>query len=196
MPSIVESFDLFAAALGLILVLELGDKTQLATISLATRRPWPAVLAGAVTGLVAVTAIGAAVGGLLSTTLGGWLPALKIGGGLLFITFGVWSYLRPDEEEAPEEDPRGPFFAAFALNFVAELGDKTQLAVIVLAATSAAPVSVFAGASLGLAGIAVTSVLIGRTLARVLQARWLRLASTALFVAAGIFLLVEAVLPD
>jgi len=189
----VEGPEAFAAALGLILVLELGDKTQLATISLATRHPWPPVLLGAAAGLVLVTGIGAAIGGVLAGYLGPWLSAIQVGGGILFIAFGLWTYFRGDEEETSEEG-RGPFLTAFALNFVAELGDKTQLAVIVLAATNAAPVSTFAGAALALTAIAATSVVIGAGLAKALQARWLRIASTALFVAAGVILIVEAVL--
>jgi putative Ca2+/H+ antiporter (TMEM165/GDT1 family) len=60
----------FAGALGLIIVLELGDKTQLATISLASRNPWPAVFFGAANGLVFMTAIGTAVGVLLAEISG------------------------------------------------------------------------------------------------------------------------------
>jgi len=82
----------------------------------------------------------------------------------------------------------------YTLNFVAEIGDKSQIAVIVLVASTAAPVSVFAGAGLALTIIAVSSVVIGTGLARVLEARWIRLASTVLFIAAGVVLILEAVL--
>lgn len=189
----MESVDVFLAALGLIVVLELGDKTQLATISLASRHPWPPVLGGAMAGLLTVTAIGTAVGGILASALQSWLVAIRIGGGILFIAFGVWSYLRPEEEE-PAAETRGPFLTAFLLNFVAELGDKTQLAVIFLAATSAAPLSVGAGAGLGLCLVAATSVFIGSALGRVLKAKWMRIVSTGLFLAAGVFLIAEALL--
>ncbi len=184
----------FATTLGLILLLELGDKTQLATISLATRHPWAPVLAGAIAGLATVTAIGAALGGALAAYLASWLMAIRVGGGILFIAFGAWSYLRPEREGAPTEDGRGAFNSAFALNFVAELGDKTQLAVIVLAATYQAPVSVFLGGSLGLAIIASTSVAIGAALAKIIQAKWLQVASTILFIAVGVALIAEAFL--
>jgi len=189
----VESLAAFGAALGLVLLLELGDKTQLATISLASRHPWPPILAGAVAGLLVVTAIGAAIGGILAATLVPWLGAIQVGGGVLFVTFGVWTYLHVEGETEPRQ-ARGAFAAALVLNVVAELGDKTQLATIVLAATYAAPVSVFAGAGLALTIIAVSSVVIGTGLARVLEARWIRLASTVGFIAAGVVLILEAVL--
>jgi len=191
----VEGLVPFAAALGLIVVLELGDKTQLATISLASRHPWPPVLLGAATGLILVTAIGSAAGLLLAEVLRDWIFAIKIGGGLLFIAFGVASY-RHQEREAADETarPRGAFLTAFTMNAVAELGDKTQIAVIILVASTGAPLSVFAGASVGLTAVAGASVAIGTGLARILHADRMRVASTLLFIAAGVLLIVEALI--
>ncbi len=196
----MEGLVAFASALGLIALLELGDKTQLVTISLATKHPWREVLAGAILGLVAATAIGAAVGGVLAATLGSWLTYIKIGGGILFIVIGVWTVvqaLRHHFQEEPEEavkERRSAFMTALSFNFLAEFGDKTQIAVIILAATYDAPISVFLGGSVGLALIAVSSVLIGAGLSRVLSEKWLRLVSTALFIIAGVLLIAEAFL--
>ena len=83
---------------------------------------------------------------------------------------------------------------ALTVNAIAETGDKTQLAVVILAATTDAPLSVFAGGSLGLVAVAFMSVLIGAFVARVLQAETIRIISTALFVAVGILLIAEAIL--
>lgn len=194
----MEGAIAFFSALGLVALLELGDKTQLVTISLATRHPWKEVLAGAVLGLVAATAVGAAVGGILATTLGAWLTYIKLGGGILFILIGVWTVvqaLRHHFQEEPEEnvrERRSAFVTAASFNFLAEFGDKTQITVIILAATYDAPVSVFLGGSAGLALIAVSSVVIGTGLSRFLSEKWLRLLSTALFIIAGVLLIVEA----
>jgi putative Ca2+/H+ antiporter (TMEM165/GDT1 family) len=190
----MEGLPAFAAALALVALLELGDKTQLATISLAARHPWRPVLAGSAAALVGVTAIGAAIGGLFAAYLGAWLPAIQIGGGALFLGFGAWTLLRREEEAEPVPSRGGAFATAFVLTFVAELGDKTQIAVVVLAATTLAPVSVFAGAAAGLVAIATTSVLIGSWLARVARASWLRIGSAVAFLAAGVLLVAEAVL--
>lgn len=196
----MESVVAFVAALGLVALLELGDKTQLVTVSLATRHPWSQVLAGAVVGLVAATAVGAAVGGLLAATLGAWLTYIKIGGGILFIVIGVWTVvqaLRRHLKEEPQQgakERRSAFATALSFNFLAEFGDKTQIAVIILAATYDAPVSVFLGGSAGLSLIAVMSVMIGAGLARILTEKWLRLISTVLFIVAGVLLILEAFL--
>ncbi len=188
----------FLTALGLIALLELGDKTQLVTISLATRHPWRDVLVGAVLGLVAATAVGAVVGGVLAATLGAWLTYIKIGGGILFIVIGVWTVAQAvrhhyqEEAEETVKEKRSAFATAASFNFLAEFGDKTQIAVIILAATYDAPVSVFLGGSVGLSLIAISSVVIGVGLARVLSEKWLRLVSTVLFILAGVLLIVEA----
>ncbi len=188
----------FLGALGLIALLELGDKTQLVTISLATRHPWKDVLAGAVLGLVAATAIGAAVGGILAATFATWLTYIKLAGGVLFIFIGVWTVVRAvrrhvaEEPEEAAKETRSAFATAASFNFLAEFGDKTQIAVIILAATYAAPISVFLGGSAGLALVAISSVLIGAGLSRYLSENWLRLISTALFILAGVLLIVEA----
>jgi putative Ca2+/H+ antiporter (TMEM165/GDT1 family) len=116
----------------------------------------------------------------------------------LFIGLGIWSVIqgwrrrdRPVEEEIPTV-ARHPFWLTAGFLFVAEFGDKTQIAVIILAATAAAPFSVFAGASLAESLIAVTSVFIGVGLTKALAARWVEGASTALFLIAGVLLILEA----
>ncbi len=183
----------FLAALGLIAVLELGDKTQLATISLASRHPWLPVLAGASAGLVLVTAIGAAIGTVLADLLAPWILGIQVGGGAAFIALGVVGLLRRSKEvEVPESALRGAFAQAFAMNALAEMGDKTQLAVIILSATTAAPVSVFLGASVGLTAVAASSVIVGTALSKVLRAETIRIVAATLFIAAGVLLILEA----
>jgi Ca2+/H+ antiporter, TMEM165/GDT1 family len=197
----VEGLVAFGAALGLIALLELGDKTQLLTISLATRRPWASVLGGATTGLVAATAIGAAIGGVMAVTLTEWLPLIRVGGGMLFVGLGAWMIIQAvrhrhvsTESEGSIPTQRNGFLEAAGLLFVAEFGDKTQIAVVILAASYVAPVSVFIGASLAEALIAVSSVIIGASLARFITQRWLGFVSSVLFLAAGVLLIFEAII--
>ena len=116
----------------------------------------------------------------------------------MFIGLGTWSVIqawrnrdRPAEEEIPVV-ARHPLWLTAVFLFLAEFGDKTQIAVIVLAASTAAPVSVFAGASLAESLVAVTSVFIGAGLAKALAVRWIQVASTALFLIAGVLLILEA----
>ncbi|MCJ2531912.1 MAG: TMEM165/GDT1 family protein, partial [Candidatus Thermoplasmatota archaeon] len=101
----------FSAALGLVLLLELGDKSQLATISLVTRHPWLPVWAGASLALVAVTAIGAALGAALAFYLTAWMTAIRVAGGVVFIAFGLVTYFRR-EAVAEAATRRGAFTEA------------------------------------------------------------------------------------
>jgi len=190
----MEGIAPFAAAFLLISVMELGDKTQLLVISLSTKHRPLSVAAGAFLGETAVTAIGVAIGLAIATTV----PVLyvRLISGALFIGFGAWS-LRPTaeaKEAEPEETPRSPFFKALGLAFLAELGDKTMIAVIGLSGTLAAPLSVFAGASLGLLMIVLISIGLGRVLQRYISTRWLRYLGAGLFIAAGVLTILDAVL--
>ena len=200
-PSCMEGFMPFVTAFGLIAIMELGDNTQLINVSLAMENPWLPVMVGASAGLIAVTAIGAAIGGILALSFGAWLTIIKVIGGIVFIVLGVWSIvasLRGDEEE--EKDREGSKkkwnvpSTAFFLNFLAEFGDKTQIAVIVLAATHNAPLSVFLGASLGLVLLVLLSVAIGAGLARVLNIRLVKAVSAGLFILAGALIILEALI--
>ncbi|HEY4704763.1 MAG TPA: TMEM165/GDT1 family protein [Thermoplasmata archaeon] len=189
----MEGSAAFAAAFGLIALLELGDKTQLLLISLGTKHPPGPVIAGAFLGETAVTAIGVAIG-VAAAAIVPFL-AIQVASGILFIGIGLWN-LRPEREGDPERAPpaRGPFLTTTGLSFLAELGDKTMLAVIALSGTLRAPVSVFLGAALGLLAVAVPSVVLGRVLRRYVTAKWLRWVSAGLFIAAGVLTLAEAAL--
>jgi len=192
----VEGLSAFAATFVLVGLLELGDKTQLLLISLATKhRPLP-IIAGAALGETAVTAIGVGVGAAIVAVVP--VVALKLASGALFIGIGLWNLLAKEKEATAESEgrvARNPFLATLGLAFLAELGDKTMLAVIALSGSLAAPVSVFAGASLALLTIAVVSVALGRVLKRYITARWLRVVSATLFIGAGVLTIVEAVWP-
>jgi Ca2+/H+ antiporter, TMEM165/GDT1 family len=190
----VEGLLAAAGAFGLVALLELGDKTQLATIALASRHPWPPVFAGAAVGLVAATGVGVVAGGVLASVLSGSLLAVKLGGGVAFIAYGAWSYFRKEGAQDEDEGAHSPFVQAFVVNLVAEMGDKTQVAVVLLAASQVAPASVFVGASAGLVAVTALSVFIGKELAKRMPEARVRIISSALLIGAGILLIAGALL--
>jgi putative Ca2+/H+ antiporter (TMEM165/GDT1 family) len=79
----------------------------------------------------------------------------------------------------------------FGLIFLAELGDKTQLAAIAMAAESQTPLAVFIGAVLALALVTLLGVAIGGTLTRVIPAQYIRMGAGALFIVVGAFMLIS-----
>ena len=184
--------EAIALSFGVILLAELGDKSQLVTIALAARYRPAVVLAGIAiaAGLISGGAvfIGVAFAAMLP------LNVLQAIGGVLFLVFAALTVLRKEDDDEELRAPistRWALLAVAAAFFVAELGDKTQLATIALAATNNA-VMVWIGATA--AEITVNAVTIGVAAAvgSRLQARTLRLIGAFGFLVFGVLLLLEA----
>jgi putative Ca2+/H+ antiporter (TMEM165/GDT1 family) len=177
-------------AAGVVFLAELGDKTQLLAMSLATRhRPLP-VLAGVSLGYAACNLVSVVVGGLLGAALP--TTPLRIGGGLLFLWF-AWRAWRDDEDddEEVEVEARHVVRSVAAAMFVAELGDKTMLTTATLAAQDS-PVLTWIGATLGITACGALAVFVGRWLGDRVPPRATRTVSVILFATFGVLLLASA----
>ncbi len=183
---------------GLIFLAELGDKTQLAVLmqSCKYRRPW-AVLLGASLALTVVTALGA-TGGQIAGSI---VPArvLKSAAAIMFVGMGalvareaIGAKKGDANPSCQDDDCRSnawrAFVSTFWLLFIAEMGDKTQLAVLGLAARSLNPFPVFAGGTTALIAVTALGVLGGEGLCRLLPRRALLWLSSVLFVGIGVWL--------
>jgi Ca2+/H+ antiporter, TMEM165/GDT1 family len=153
-----------ATSFALIFAAEMGDKSQLVCMALASKhRPVPVVL-GALAAFALLNALAVGFG----TAIANWLPEYVIAASvaLLFIVFGIQA-LRTTVEESDEEFKQktghGIFFTTFLLITVAEFGDKTQLAVVALSSTNS-PVGVWLGSTIALGTTSVLGVLAGRKL--------------------------------
>lgn len=173
---------------GMVFLAELGDKTQLTAMALATRYPWKRVLAGVALAFLILNAGAVLVGKALFE----FVPLSWIRGvcAALFLCFGV-NTLR-HREDCDEDDAqggagskRGAFLTAFSMILVAELGDKTQIVTAGLAAQHASQLSVFVGSTLALWTVSALGALLGSRLSR-----WIPLARVR--VIAGILFLVFA----
>ncbi len=177
-------------ALGLVFVAELGDKTQLVALGLGARHKLAPVLTGIVLAYAATNLLSVVVGGLLGATLP--TRAIGLAGGALFLGFALWT-IRPGSDEGAEERPvdshRSVVMSVATAMFVAELGDKTQIATATLAARGN-PVLVWIGATVGIILSGMIGVLLGRAAGARLPERATRIASAALFAAFGVALLV------
>lgn len=184
----------FALAFGLIILTEMGDKTQLMTISFASRYSRKVVFLGAWLGMGVTTVIGVVIGILLGAAFDDFW--IKIIASVIFVAFGVWTLVRREEEEEQKEIPEKKVFIQTFLIFVlAELGDKTQVAVILLTANYGAPIAVLIGALLGFAVVVAVGVLIGREIGKRVETKWIVLVSGILFIVIGIIVAVEAFFP-
>jgi putative Ca2+/H+ antiporter (TMEM165/GDT1 family) len=175
MRAIVSSFLLVALS-------ETGDKTQLLALSLAARfrRPW-VVMAGILTAIMANHLLAAAAGSWIAERV----PARLMAGvlGILFVAFAIWT-LRPDSlDEGAAQSRFGPYLSTVVLFFLAEMGDKTQLATVALAAQFHSIVLVTMGSTLGMLASDGLAVFLGDRLADRLPLTWIRRVTAALFLA-------------
>ncbi|MCK5290766.1 MAG: TMEM165/GDT1 family protein [Thermoplasmata archaeon] len=184
----------FLLAFGFIILLELGDKTQLITISFASRYSKKMVFLGGWLGMGLVTVIGVVIGILLGAAFDDFW--IKIIASVIFIVFGVWTLVKREEEEVKKDIPDKKVFShTFIFLVLAELGDKTQVMVIWLTAHYEAPLSVLFGALLGFAVVVAIGVLIGKEIGKRVDAKWIVLVSGILFIVIGIIVAIEAFFP-
>jgi len=179
----------------IIFLLELPDKTALATLLLATRhRPLPIFL-GAAAAFVIQSAVAVAAGSLLSL-----LPRepIRIGAGILFLVMAALIVRQNLKKEAVEEvreiereeqRHRRPLATAFLLVFVAEWGDLTQLATAALQARYRDPLTVFAAATIALWAVAAIAVVLGSRLGAWIPQRPLQFTAAGVMVVAAIALI-------
>lgn len=176
---LLNSFMLVAAS-------EMGDKTQLLAFSLAARypkEPWP-IMAGILTATL--------LNHGLASYLGEWIsfhiPANILSAilGVLFVGFGIWT-LKPDEFDDDKKESRfGAYITTTFLFFLAEMGDKTQLATVALGARYQSAVFVTAGTTLGMLVSDGLAVFLGERLAGTKQMKWIRWVAAGLFFIFGI----------
>jgi putative Ca2+/H+ antiporter (TMEM165/GDT1 family) len=148
----------------LIVAAEIGDKSQLVCMTLASRHRAAPVLWGAIAAFALLNTLAVVFG----VAIANWLPDYLVAAGvaLLFGVFGLHALFQHDDEdddgEVIEKSGHGIFFTTFFLITVAEFGDKTQLAVVAFSST-ALPFAVWLGSTLALAFTSALGVLAGRT---------------------------------
>jgi putative Ca2+/H+ antiporter (TMEM165/GDT1 family) len=148
----------------LIVASEIGDKSQLVCMTLASRHRAAPVLWGAIAAFALLNTLAVVFG----VAIANWLPDYLVAAGvaLLFGVFGLHALFQQDDEdddgEVIEKSGHGIFFTTFFLITVAEFGDKTQLAVVAFSST-ALPFAVWLGSTLALAFTSALGVLAGRT---------------------------------
>ena len=170
---------------------EIGDKTQLLAIVLATRfkRPWP-IIFGILAATLANHFLAALVGAQAASWLDGkWFRYLVAAS---FVAMGLWTLIPDKYDEEAEARPRfGPFLTTLVSFFLVEMGDKTQLATVALGARFHDVVAVAAGTTLGMMAANVPAVFLGNALITRVPLRLVHLVAALLFIGIGLWLLVQ-----
>ena len=178
---------------GVVALAEIGDKTQLLAFILAARfkKPVPIIL-----GILAATVVNHGLAG----ALGAWITAvvspeiMRWALGLSFIGMAVWTMIpdKIEDEETQIAQRFGVFGATLITFFLAEMGDKTQIATVALAAHYAAPLMVVIGTPLGMLIADVPAVFVGDKLASKIPMKLVHTIAAAIFALLGIVTLLGA----
>ncbi len=173
----------------LVFLAELGDKTQLCTIMLSSRSSVISVFSGAMVAFFLVDGLSALLGGELL----GFIPKNVIGltAGLIFILFGLISLLRKEGETAFNKT-EASFFKTFSLVSLMELGDKTQMASILLAVQFRNPLMVLIGVMLAFSLITGIGVILGSKILKFVGDKYLKIVTSIIFIVFGFNLIFDA----
>ena len=179
----------FLVSAAVVAVAEIGDKTQLLALVLAAkfRKPIPIIL-GILVATLANHAAAAAVGTWLTRVIGPDVMRWVLG--ISFIAMGIWTLI-PDKPDLDDEKPStkdgwGVFSTTAAAFFLLEMGDKTQIATVALAAKYSNLALVTAGTTLGMMLANVPAVLLGDVAAKKLPLALVRAVAALIFVALGV----------
>lgn len=182
----------FLISLSTVAIAEMGDRTQILSLMLAARfrRPWP-ILAGVLCATIANHAIAAFIGQRLGRAL--TPQVLDAAVGFSMVAMAVWS-LKPDslDEVSPGAARRGAFLATLVTFFIAEIGDKTQIATVALAAAYTNLFAVVAGTTTGMLLANAPVVFFGKAFSARLPLKPIRYLASAIFLALGIYFIARA----
>ncbi|HSA78554.1 MAG TPA: TMEM165/GDT1 family protein [Nitrospirota bacterium] len=180
----------FLTSLTIVLLAEMGDKTQLLAMAFATRFRWQTVMWGVLVATAANHLFAVGVGNYLTNIIP--LAYIKIAAAASFILFGLWT-LRGDELH--NEDKRfnfSPFWTVTVAFFIAEMGDKTQLATVALAAEFNTVIPVWLGTTGGMLVADAVGIILGIVLHKKIPEKQIKWFAAMVFIAFGVWGLYES----
>jgi putative Ca2+/H+ antiporter (TMEM165/GDT1 family) len=185
--------EAFLVSITTVAAAEMGDRTQLLSLVLAAhyRRPWP-ILAG----VLLATLANHALAGLAGVWFGAFLSPRLLDAivGASMVAMALW-VLKPDAlDDSAAASPRGAFVATLIAFFIAEIGDKTQIATVALAAGYANLGAVVAGTTAGMLLANAPVVFLGKAFAGRLPLRAIHYGASALFAVLGAIFIARAVM--
>ena len=173
---------------------EMGDKTQVLALLLAVRyqRTLPILL-----GILIATLLTMSVTALVGTTFSSLIPdsILRWLLVVMFLGIAIWTLIPEDDDDDDDDDlplksSVSLIFTAFLTFLFAELGDKSQIATLIMAAKYGDFTSVMAGSTVGEMLAITPAVLLGKTTAQWIPLAWIRIAAAAIFAAMGVWILI------
>jgi Ca2+/H+ antiporter, TMEM165/GDT1 family len=183
----------FLVSLASVAIAEIGDRTQLLSLALAAhyRKPWPIIA-----GILLATIANHAVAGILGAWFGRLLTPLVLDllVGVSMIAMAAWVLRADTLKGGAEVSSRSAFVATTAAFFIAEIGDKTQIATLALAAAYPNLIAVVAGTTAGMLVANVPAVFLGDALSGKLPIRQMNYVAAVIFLALGTVFILRALL--
>ena len=185
----MESIEIFFNSLLLVFAGEMGDKTQLLSLILVVRykKPWT-ILAGVTVATILNHALASWLGGYLSALINPltlkWVLAA------IFFAFALWILIPDKEGEVTTGNRYGAFFTTLIAFFLAEMGDKTQLATVALGARYDSVVLVTLGTTVGMVASNALAVFMGERFLKKVPMKWVRIIACVLFMLFSLAILV------
>jgi putative Ca2+/H+ antiporter (TMEM165/GDT1 family) len=185
--------NVFLIAFSTIAIAEMGDRTQLLSLVLSAkfRKPWPIIA-----GIFLATLANHALAGFIGVWFGHYLkPAILDGAvGVSMIAMAAWTLIPDKLDGETRLAGRGAFLATLIAFFVAEIGDKTQIATLALAAGYSNLPAIVGGTTAGMLAANIPVVLLGNAFAARLPMKTIHYVASALFVVLGVYFVARAVL--
>ena len=175
--------EAFLASATVVVLAELGDKTQLLAMAFAAKYAWQTVMAGVFAATVFNHFLAVAVGVYLGSFIDP--KTMQLIASVAFIVFGLWT-IRGDKLDGEDNASRfSPFWTVVIAFFLAEMGDKTQFATITLAAHYQALLPVLAGTTTGMMLADGLGIIVGMVLHKAIPERALKWIAAVIFIGCG-----------
>ena len=179
----------FLTSLLFVVLAEMGDKTQLLAMAFATRYKWQTVMWGVFVATIFNHLFAVVVGNYLTNFIP--MSYIQIAAAVSFIIFGLWT-IRGDELNGEDKaSNRSPFWTVAIAFFIAEMGDKTQLATVALAAQFNTIIPVWLGTTSGMMIADGIGIIIGIVLGKRIPERAVKWFAAIIFIIFGLFGLYE-----
>ena len=179
----------FLTSLAFVVLAEMGDKTQLLAMAFACRFRWQTVMWGVFVATVLNHLFAVLVGSYLTAIIP--LHYIQIGAALSFIAFGLWTIRGDELGDEAKQDRFSPFWTVAIAFFIAEMGDKTQLATIALAAKFQSVLPVWLGTTAGMMVADGIGIGFGIVLGKKIPERTMKWFAALLFIGFGLWGLYE-----
>jgi putative Ca2+/H+ antiporter (TMEM165/GDT1 family) len=174
----------YIASLLFVVLAEMGDKTQLLAMAFAARYPWRTVMWGVFAATILNHLFAVVVGSYLTSLVP--LAHIQIAAAASFILFGLWTIRGDSLDGEDKKTGRSPFWTVAVAFFLAEMGDKTQLATVALAAQYAAIVPVWLGTTTGMLIADGIGIIFGIVMGKKIPERAVKWFAALIFIAFGI----------